>query len=69
METINLYEKLEECCGCEICSNVCPQGIIKMKPDGEGFFYPIIIEENKCINCKKCLQYCKRKIIRRIVLP
>jgi coenzyme F420-reducing hydrogenase beta subunit len=61
METINLYEKLEECCGCEICSNVCPQGIIKMKPDGEGFFYPIIIEENKCINCKKCLQYCPVK--------
>ncbi len=63
METHDLYRKKEECCGCEICVNECPQKIIEMKSDEEGFFYPHIFNSAKCINCKKCLMSCPFKKI------
>lgn len=63
METHDLYRKKEECCGCEICVNECPQKIIEMKPDEEGFFYPYIFNSTTCINCKKCLKCCPLKNI------
>ncbi len=45
------------CCGCRACENVCPTGAITMKEDEEGFLYPIIDKE-KCVECKKCLNTC-----------
>lgn len=32
-----------------------------MKPDEEGFMYPVIEDEGKCINCKSCLNVCPLK--------
>ena len=26
-----LYQKKNECCGCEACMNACPKGIIEME--------------------------------------
>mgnify|MGYP001860572932 FL=1 len=49
----NLYK----CCGCEICADICPTKAIVMKEDREGFKYPII-DNDKCINCGKCLRIC-----------
>lgn len=46
-----------ECCGCSACYNICPVGAIEMKPDSEGFLYPII-DRTKCINCGKCKKAC-----------
>ena len=43
-------EKKEDCCGCTACANICPKQAITMKPDPEGFLYPVVNEEN-CINC------------------
>ena len=66
IKTINdahplLYGKKEDCCGCEACSQVCPKGIIQMKSDDEGFFYPHIINANDCIRCLSCEKVCPVK--------
>lgn len=58
---MTLYNKQRECCGCELCSNVCPTSIIKMRQDKEGFFYPVIIDNEKCLDCKKCYKVCPEK--------
>lgn len=46
-----------KCCGCEICVDACPTKAIIMKEDKEGFKYPSI-DNDKCINCGKCLKIC-----------
>lgn len=46
-----------ECCGCGVCSNVCPKHSITMKPDEEGFMFPSI-DESLCIDCGICLKSC-----------
>lgn len=60
-----LFQKKNECCGCEACANICPMHIIEMKPDEEGFFYPEIINEDKCINCNMCEKVCPLKNVKK----
>ena len=50
------YNKAE-CCGCGVCSNICPKHAIEMRSDEEGFLYPII-DTSTCIDCALCLKYC-----------
>ena len=51
--------KPEECCGCTACYASCPTKAITMQPDEvEGFLYPRVDEE-KCIDCSKCLRVCQ----------
>lgn len=58
MENLYLkYGKKKDCNGCGGCIYVCPVHAISMVEDEEGFLYPKINEE-KCINCKKCEKYC-----------
>ena len=45
------------CCGCYACVSACPKGCIKMKSDDEGFWYPVI-DENECISCGLCKKAC-----------
>ena len=47
----------EDCCGCELCAQVCPVGAIKLEADLEGFIYPVVDAE-KCISCGKCVKKC-----------
>lgn len=61
MKTIDLYKQKKECCGCELCKLACPKQIIDMREDEEGFLYPQIINEEECINCKRCLNVCPSK--------
>lgn len=55
-----LYRKKEECCGCAACAAICPVEAIDMEIEEEGFYYPIVDEE-KCIQCKACLNICSFK--------
>jgi len=45
------------CCGCKVCSSVCPVEAISFQNDEEGFWYPII-DAKKCIKCNKCRTVC-----------
>ena len=53
-----LYKDVKDCCGCEACAQVCPKNIIVMSQDSEGFYYPVITNEDNCINCGRCKQQC-----------
>lgn len=47
----------DNCCGCELCSMVCPCNAISMIADNEGFLYPTI-NESACISCFLCERSC-----------
>lgn len=55
-EKTNL-ETRNKCSGCGACENSCPKQAISMKYDNEGFLYPKI-DENRCIDCEKCIKVC-----------
>ena len=52
-----IEEGKENCVGCSACCNVCPKNAISMKPDIEGFLYPII-EKKLCVDCGICEEVC-----------
>lgn len=56
MNNINLVDE-KICTGCGACYNICPKKAITMKPNEEGFLYPII-NEDECIDCGLCLKSC-----------
>ncbi len=51
---------VENCCGCEACTAICPKQCIKMYENDEGFCYPKVDSEN-CIGCRQCEQVCPGK--------
>lgn len=52
-----LFDKIEDCCGCGACLNICPRKAIAMKEDECGFIYPVITAE-RCIGCGQCKKVC-----------
>lgn len=46
-----------QCNGCSACVAICPKHCIQMRPDEEGFNYPII-DKGNCISCKLCEKVC-----------
>lgn len=66
MTSEKLYENKENCCGCEICARCCPQHIIVMEKDKEGFLYPHITDEAACVDCGICRNVCPIKNSSRI---
>ena len=57
MNSINVQQNKQNCCGCGACKNVCPKGCITMRQDDEGFEYPIV-DGDSCINCGLCVKSC-----------
>lgn len=55
-----LYQLLEECCGCGVCAYVCPCKAIELSPDDEGFLYPVV-DDLLCIRCGRCVDACSFK--------
>ena len=49
--------KIKECTGCEACASICPLHCIEMRPDQDGFYYPVI-DGAKCNECGKCVRTC-----------
>ncbi len=60
----------ENCCGCELCSIVCPKKAIIMEVDQKGFIIPQI-DKSLCVNCNLCQTICafreKRKKTNAII--
>lgn len=50
-------EKKTDCCGCSACEQICPQNCISLKPDHEGYWYPLVNKE-RCIECHLCEKAC-----------
>lgn len=47
----------DKCTGCGACANICPRNCIELKEDLDGEMHPNI-DENRCIECKKCVKKC-----------
>lgn len=56
-----LFKEKNDCCGCEACVQACSKGIIQMKRDTEGFYYPFVSDSSKCIQCHACERVCPVK--------
>lgn len=63
-----LYESNYDCCGCTACASICAVNAIQMITDKEGFQYPQI-DQNLCVNCKKCELVCPLKATRTNTEP
>jgi len=53
---INKYKK-EQCNGCKMCKDLCPQEAISYCIDSEGFWYPKV-NYNLCNYCELCIKLC-----------
>lgn len=47
----------KNCCGCGACAAACPKNCIDMKPNGEGFLYPVV-DAKSCVDCGICNKAC-----------
>lgn len=54
---MNVSKFQNHCCGCGECFAICPLQAIEMQRDSGGFFYPKV-DENKCVQCGKCVNHC-----------
>lgn len=45
------------CCGCRACEQSCHKHAIAFNEDEEGFLQPHV-DQDKCVNCGKCLKAC-----------
>ncbi len=50
--------KLKDCYGCGVCVKACPVKIISLKENKDGFYAPVIENQDKCVECGLCLKVC-----------
>lgn len=49
---------IKDCYGCGVCAVSCPQNIIAVSLNKNGFYEPKIFDPDKCINCGICIDVC-----------
>lgn len=60
-----IFDK-ERCKGCELCTHVCPKGIVVMDVDHintKGYHPATVKEMDKCIGCAFCARMCPDVVI------
>lgn len=62
---IEIVDKVE-CCGCQVCGDVCPKAAITFQTDHEGIWYPVV-DKAKCVDCRLCDKICP--VINRTSCP
>ena len=55
---------IENCKGCELCVNECPQGSLQMSKNinKKGYHYAVLVEDS-CTGCTNCALVCPEAII------
>lgn len=57
----------ELCKGCELCTSVCPKGIITMSNDkinSKGYHIATVVDKEKCSGCACCAIICPDVVIK-----
>ena len=51
---------IDRCKGCRFCIECCPKKILKLSSASnlKGYHYPVVIDEEGCMNCKTCEEIC-----------
>lgn len=57
MSNIEIIVSGQNCCGCSVCSHVCPNSAISMATDEHGFMHPKV-DKALCTNCGICERVC-----------
>lgn len=55
---MNNVSSITDCYGCGVCAIACSKNIIKINLNRNGFYEPKIINTEKCVNCKLCVNVC-----------
>lgn len=70
MDTKTIHVQLNQarCKGCLLCTDVCPNDLLKAQPEAKtnGYFPVVMVDEAYCINCLRCVDVCPD---RAFVLP
>ena len=57
---------VELCKGCELCTTVCPQEIVKMdrvETNARGYHPAGVIDMSRCTACGNCARFCPDSVI------
>ena len=49
---------IHNCYGCGLCATICPQHIIAITLNADGFYEPNITDESRCTDCGLCTEVC-----------
>ena len=51
---------VERCKGCGFCVEYCPRQVLKLSEEfnSKGYHPPLVIDADKCVNCKLCEAIC-----------
>ena len=62
---IKVFFNTEKCKGCELCTSVCPNGLLTMSKtlNKKGYAVACITDESKCIGCLSCAIMCPDQVI------
>lgn len=55
---MNNISNISDCFGCGVCALACAKKIIDLRLNEDGFYQPVIAEQEKCTNCGLCLDVC-----------
>lgn len=58
--TVEIVQR-DQCTGCMMCGDICPQNAIQFHDQYDGFWYPTVDEE-KCISCGLCMKKCPQMV-------